>query len=169
MRVVGARRHAGIYLESTGDEQYGVLPGEERLVKEVMSRHVVMIDVLTTVKQAAEIMQARKVPALVVCRKEDVAGVVTERELALRGTTGSRHPSAVSVQDILAGCEPVGCREDAILGDVTRAMIDHRLPAVPVMTAGGDVVGVLSLLDAAGAVMPNVAATWRKQMSNEGG
>jgi CBS domain-containing protein len=120
MRVVGPRRHAGICLESTGDDRYGVLPGEERLVRKVMTQDVVTVDARTTVKQAAEIMQFRNVPALVVYRNEDIAGVVTERELALKGTTRSAHPSALTVQDMLAGCEPVGCREDAILGRHSR-------------------------------------------------
>lgn len=166
MGTVGPRRPSGIYLESTRDERYGVLPGEDRFVKDVMSREVVTVDALTSVRDAADTMRHRQVPALVVYRDKQLAGVLTERDVAVNGTTKAEHPGSMTVQEVMTSREPISCREDAILADATRVMADHHLPSVPVVNAEGDVVGLLSLLDAAGALMPNVAAAWLAKTRN---
>jgi CBS domain-containing protein len=164
MGIVDSRPRSGIYLESTSDEEYGVLPGEDRLVKDVMSRTVVTVDSGTSVKEAAEIMRDRNVPALVVCRNGELAGTLTERQLALTGVVGANPTSSTAVHEIIAPQDVVRCRDNAILADALRAMADHRIHAIPVVNAEERLVGLLTLEKAAGALMPHVAEAWLAKM-----
>lgn len=141
----------------------GVLPGEDRLVKEVMSP-TMTIEESSSVKDAAEIMRNSEVPALVVCRNQELIGVLTEHDVAVNAVTHARHPGGLTVQEVMTEREPIICREDAILADATRAMLDHYLQSVPVVNAAGQLVGILSMVDAAGAVTPHVAAEWLAKM-----
>ncbi len=164
MSTVGPRQRSGIYLESTSDEQYGVLLGEDRLVKDVMSRKVVTVDASISVMEAAETIRNRDVPALVVCRDNELVGALTEHDVVVSGATNADHPGSITVHEIVTKRELIRCREDAILADAIRAMADHHAHSIPVVNAEGGVVGILSLLDVVGAVMPNVAADWLAKM-----
>lgn len=163
-----SRRPAGLYLESTPDERYGVLPGEDRLVRDVMTPEVVTIAPETSVQAAAAMMRDRRTPALVVSEGTRLSGTVTEHDLVVRGTAQPAHPATVPVSQILPPDEPIACREDAILADAARLMAARRRPSLPVLDEHGAVVGVLSLLDVVGAVMPNAAATWLSQIRERG-
>jgi CBS domain-containing protein len=162
-------RPSGLYLESTPAERFGVLPGEDRLVRDVMSRNVVCTAPVHSLRQAAELMRTRQVPALVVMEDKRPAGIVTERDLVVRGLTQSASPDTVTVKEVLQDREPISCRDNAILAEAARLMADHRLQSIPVVNGEEAVVGILSLLDVAGAVMPDVAAVWLTRIRNESG
>jgi CBS domain-containing protein len=163
MSTVGSRHRSGIYLESTKDEQYGVLPGEDRFVEDIMNRKAVTVDEMTSVKEAAEIMRKEGVTALVVCRNGDLTGAFTERDM-VDGTGIENSPRSITVREVIKQREVVTCRENAILGDALRAMTNHQTHSIPVVNADGGLVGVLSLVDAIGALAPDVAATWLAKM-----
>jgi CBS domain-containing protein len=161
-------RLSGLYLESTPDERLGVLPGEERLVRDIMSRDVVTIHPSTSLQKAAQAMRDRHVPALVVMRDRRLTGIVTEHDMVIYGLTRSA-PETVSVQDAMREQPPVACPEDAILHDAVRLMEEHRLQSLPVVNATGAVTGILSRLDVAGAMVPHVAAAWLARVRSETG
>jgi CBS domain-containing protein len=165
MHGSGARRRpAGLYLESTPDERYGVLPGEDRSVGDVMTRRIVTIDPDASVQEAAQIMRDRRTPALVVSDGPRLVGLVTEQDIVTKGATQEAHPDSIPVRRILPPGEPVACRADAILADAARVMAAKRRPSLPVVDERGAVVGLLSWLDVAGAVMPNAAAAWLSEI-----
>jgi CBS domain-containing protein len=164
-----AQRPSGLYLESTPDERLGVLPGEERVVQDVMSRDIVSIEASRSLKDAADTIRNRHVPALVVTRNHRPVGILTEHDLVVYGLTRGMAPTQISVEQVLGNREPIFCPDNAILNHAMRLMADHRLQSVPVQNADGRVVGILSLMDVAGAVMPNVAATWLARVRKETG
>jgi CBS domain-containing protein len=167
-RIIGSRHRSGIYQESTNDERYGVLPGEDRLVHEVMSRKAVTIDATASIKGAAECMRNHDVSALVVCRNGEPVGALTEHDVVSTGAATDQ-PGSTTVHDVIKKRHVIRCRDDAILGDAIRAMVDHRLHALPVVNTEGHLTGLLLLVDAVGALTPHVAAIWlakmRKSMS----
>jgi CBS domain-containing protein len=168
MGTVGSRSRSGIYLESTSDEEYGVLPGEDRLVQDVMSRLVVTVDAKTSLKEAVDTLRQRNVSALVVCRDGEPAGTLTEHDLAVTGTPSANSPGSTTVHEFVVKQDVVTCRDNAILGDALRAMADHRIHALPVVNAEGRLVGLLSLMDAVGALMPHAAEVWLAKMREPG-
>ena len=169
MHTAGARRRpSGLYLESTLDERYGVLPGEDRLVGVVMTRQVVTIHPSASVQEAAKTMRDRQAQALVVSHENRLMGMVTEHDVVVNGTTRAEHPDSIPVEKILPPGEPAVCRDDAILADAARLMAERRLQSLPVMSRDGSVVGILSLLDVAGTVMPGVARAWLSRIRSSG-
>ncbi|ALA58953.1 cyclic nucleotide-binding/CBS domain-containing protein [Nitrospira moscoviensis] len=162
------RRPSGLYLESTPDERYGVLPGEDRPVRDVMTRRIVTISPETSVREAAQLMRDHRTDALVVADGSRLLGIVTEHDVATQGATQQTHPEHIPVRQVLPSGEPLACSEEAILADAARLMAARRRRAVPVLDDRGAVAGVLSLLDVAGAVMPGAAATWLAEIREQG-
>jgi CBS domain-containing protein len=157
------RRPSGLYLESTPDERYGVLPGEDRPVREIMTRRVVTIGPETSVREAAQLMRDHPTDALVVADGSRLLGIVTEHDVVTQGATQQTHPEHIPVRQVLPPGEPIVCSEETILADAARLMAARRRRAVPVLDERGDVSGILSLLDVAGAAMPGAAATWLRR------
>ena len=164
MITVGPRYRSGIYLESTNAEALGVRPGEDRLVKDIMSREVTTVDAAASVKDATQTMRNRDLAILIVCRGDDPILALTEYDMVISGAAHNNRSGSVTLYEITKKREPIRCREDAILADAIHAMMDHHARHVPVIDAEGDLVGVLSLVDALGAVTPDAAAVWLTRM-----
>lgn len=84
--------------------------------------------------------------------------------MVISGTAPGNGSSPATLHEITKKREPIRCREDAILADAISAMMDHHARHVPVIDAEGDLVGVLSLVDAVGALTPDAAAAWLTKM-----
>lgn len=163
MLTVTPRPRSGIFGESTSDEAYSVLPGEDRLVKDIMTQEVATAPASITAKQAREVIQNRNVPILVLCLEKEPAVALTEYDLALHVITGE-HADSVVLYELVKERMAIRCREDAILADAIHAMLNHRIRHVPVVDTNGDLVGALSLVDAVGAITPDAAALWQTQV-----
>ncbi len=164
MITIGPRSHSGIYMESTKAESLGVRPGEDRLVKDVMSREVVTADASISVKEAVQTMRSRDLPVLIVCRDNEPALALTEYDVVISEAAHVDRFGSVTLHEITKTREPIRCREDAILADAIRAMTDYHARHVPVVGPAGGLVGVLSLVDAVGAITPEAAAAWLTKM-----
>jgi CBS domain-containing protein len=164
MITIGPRSRSGVYLESTNAEALGVRPGEDRLVKDVMSREVTTVDASASVKEATQAMRNQDLSILIVCRGDEPVLALTEYDMVISGTAPGNGSSPATLHEIAKKREPIRCREDAILADAISAMMDHHARHVPVIDAEGDLVGVLSLVDAVGALTPDAAAAWLTKM-----
>lgn len=156
MLTVTPRPCSGIFGESTNDEAYRVLPGEDRLVKDIMTHEVATTSASITAKEAIEITRNRNVPILVVYLDNEPAFALTEYDLAIN-VIAEGHGDSVALDELIKKRMVIRCREDAILGDAIDAMLNHRARHVPVVDAKGDLVGVLSVVDAVGAITPDAA------------
>ncbi len=164
MLTVTPRPRSGIFGESTNDEAYRVLPGEDRLVKDVMTDELATATASITIKEAIEILRSRNVPTLVVCREGGPVFALTEYELTVNAVTTEDHAVLITLHELIKKRMVVRCREDAILADAIPAMFNHCARHVPVVNAKGDLVGALSLVDAVGAITPDAAALWKTKM-----
>jgi IMP dehydrogenase len=164
MITIAPRHSSGIYLESTGDEAYGVLPGEDRLVKDIMTSEILSIDASMSLKEAIRIIQDRQVSTLIVCLNNEPVLAVTEYDIALSMMESDDHSRLATFHEIIKKREAIRCHEDAILADAVSAMLDHRSRHIPVVDAKGKTRGALSLLNAMGAMTPNAAAKWLTKM-----
>lgn len=164
MVTIVPRQPSGIYLESTRDEAYGVLQGEDRPVKDIMIREVVTIDASTRLKEAIQIIQDRRCSILIICLDNEPVLAVTEYDVALNMMESEDHSPVATVHEIVKKREAVRCHEDAILADAVRAMLDHRARHIPVVDAQGNAVGALSLMNALGAMTPQAADRWLAKM-----
>jgi CBS domain-containing protein len=176
MLTVTPRPRSGIFGESTNDEAYSVLPGEDRLVRDIMTQDLATTMASFTVKEAIDIIKNRNVPILVVYLGSEPVSALTEYDLAIHAVT-EENADSVTLYELIKKRMVIRCREDAILADAMYAMLNHCTRHIPVVDATGDLVGALSLVDAVGAITPDAAALWQTKIRqlwrhprvNEGG
>lgn len=106
----------------------------------------------TSARQAAELMADYDCGCLPVVASESdnrVVGVITDRDLVLRGLAQGRGPD--SPVHLMMTPEPNCCRADADIEDVERIMADWQVRRVVVVDAGGACLGMISQADLARA------------------
>lgn len=113
-------------------------------VNDVMIRDVVTIDASATLLQAAEAMRDANVGMLPVMEGDVLRGIVTDRDLVVRAMTRDIRPSDVSVEECLS--EPPRCAEpDWSLDEAMEEMARQQVGRLPIVAAGGLVLGVVTL------------------------
>ncbi|MDK2745435.1 MAG: CBS domain-containing protein [Nitrospira sp. BO4] len=160
MLTVAPRSRSGIAGESTNDEAYGVLPGEDRLVKDIMTREIAKADTSILIRHAIKIIRDQNVAVLIVCQDNEPVFALTEDDAAQITFACEDRGETTTMHELINRSMAIRCREDAILADAIRAMVDHRVRHVPVVDAKHTLVGALSLVNAVGALTPDAAAIW---------
>lgn len=163
-----SRSSGGLYLESTRAEQLGVLPGEERPVREVMSRRIVIIAPSMSLREAVGTMRREGIPGLIVQDRTGLHGLLTERDITIHVTIPKEKISSATVEDILRSHRRrvVTCCENDTIADALSVMKQTQVTALPVLNEHGAVTGLLSLLDVAACVMPDAAAALLNDVRN---
>ncbi|WP_374562739.1 CBS domain-containing protein [Ideonella sp.] len=117
-------------------------------VSEIMSPSPQVIGPEDTLQRAARMMKELNVGALPVCNGKRVLGMVTDRDIAIRGVAAGMKPDAACVSDIMT--VDVQCAtEDQDSDEVMRLMGDAQVRRVPVVNRRHELVGILSLGDLA--------------------
>src|SRR5215207_7489171 len=120
--------------------------------RDIMTRDPACVTETDTAQQVAQLMADNDCGCLPVIdgRTSDrVIGVVTDRDLAVRGIARGRSPDT-PVRDLMtptASC----CSPDADLQDVERVMADRQIRRVVVADADGCACGIISQADLASA------------------
>ena len=113
-------------------------------VKDVMIQDVVTIDGGATLLQAAEMMRDANVGMLPVLAGDVLRGIVTDRDLVIRAMTRDVRPSDAYVGECLT--EPPRCAEpDWSLDEAMEEMARQQVGRLPIVDAGGRVLGVVTL------------------------
>ena len=137
------RPRRNLYLESRIDEDLGVLPGEVRKVKHVMSSALTVVSPDTSLDEAVSLMTAMNVPVVVVYEGTRLVGMLTDRDIVL--SRSSREPSAITtVRDRMRDEVPY-CHEDDLLTDAQALMRVSEVDWMPVLDRRGRLAGVLSI------------------------
>jgi CBS domain-containing protein len=120
-------------------------------IKEICSRVVVVAEPHTDLREAARLMRDHHVGALVVVEKrEGVArpvGIVTDRDIVVEvvAATGVT-PESLTVRDVMSSDLVLARETDGVFEAVER-MQDSGTRRLPVVSADGVLVGILSLDD----------------------
>jgi CBS domain-containing protein len=116
-------------------------------VSEAMTRDIRMTGPEETVKQAAQIMADLDIGFLPVGEKDQLIGMITDRDIAIRGIAKGKGPKA-KVRDVMT--EDVKyCFGDQEIEEVVRNMADIQVRRLPVLDRQKRLVGILSLGDIA--------------------
>ncbi len=95
--------------------------------------------------QAARAMEDHHIGSVLVGGPEGLAGIVTDRDLALAVLGGDRDPNAATLEEIMS--EGVfTCDISVGLGEVARLMQQHRVRRLP-LTENGKLVGLVTFDD----------------------
>jgi CBS domain-containing protein len=117
-------------------------------VKEIMSRSVEAVRPEATLQEAATKMKSHDVGMLPVDDGTKVVGVITDRDIVLRGVAKGSDPKSTAVRDAMTE-DVVSCRETDSVKDVARTMKDRQIRRVVVIDANKRMAGIVSLGDVA--------------------
>ena len=125
-----------------------------REVRQVMTATPDAVRLTSTLQEASRIMKAKDIgDVLVEDAKGQLAGIVTDRDLAIRATAEGADPTTTKVSSVytkdIATLAPTDTVQDAI--QQMRANDVRRLPVVE----GGKAIGIVSLGDISVETAPN--------------
>jgi CBS domain-containing protein len=114
------------------------LHGAAATARDVMSTNVISTTVAESVDDTARLLTFHDVSGLPVCKDGRVVGIVSEADLI--GKSGA------TVGDVMTA-PAVTVAEDTTLERVAELLIQQRIRRVPIVNAGGQLVGIVSRSD----------------------
>jgi len=117
-------------------------------VSEIMSKQVHVIEPQESLRRAARLMSELQVGSLPVCNGERLMGMLTDRDITVRGVAEGLHPDQACVSDVMTR-EVEFCTEDQDAEEVMRQMGDKQVRRLPVVDVDHNLVGIVSLGDMA--------------------
>jgi CBS domain-containing protein len=119
---------------------------------EIMTRDPACVSADDTIAHAAQLMEQNDCGCIPVVRAADdnsVIGVITDRDIAVRGVARGRSPET-QVSELMSSslfcCDP-----NASLDDVEQTMSDRQVRRVVIVDDGGRCVGIIAQADLARA------------------
>ena len=116
-------------------------------VKDAMTSSVRTASPAQSLTDAAKLMKQEDVGSLPVVDGDRLIGVVTDRDIVVRGIADGSDPHAIQVGDI-ASRDVVTVRPDDDLDEALRLMAQHQVRRLPVVD-DGQLVGVVAQADVA--------------------
>ena len=143
-------------------------PQEEKMrVSECMTREVQLADPNDTIADAAKAMARLDAGVLPVQENDRLVGMITDRDIAVRGVALGRGPDA-RVGEVM-NAEVKYCFDDDEVGDVLRKMGELQLRRMPVLNRDKRLVGIVSLGDLAANGETRMAGDALCDISQPGG
>ena len=136
-------------------------------IADIMSTDVTTIQPQESLRRAAQCMQELDVGALPVCDGERLLGMLTDRDIAIRGVADGLNPDQACVSDIMTP-EVTCCTADQDSDEAKRLMGDHQIRRLPVVDDEKHLVGIVSMADLARRQPASVDETVR-EISEPGG
>jgi len=127
------KRTVASLLESKGSDIYSIGPDDH-------------------VYAALEMMEGKRVGALVVTDGDALVGVISERDFAREMLTADGGPRDMLVSDIMTK-DVFTVSPESNVGDCMAMMTDKRIRHLPVIDADGQLVGIISIGDVVSAVI----------------
>ena len=116
-------------------------------VREVLTRDVERIPPGTSVREAAQKMKEMDVGALPVYEGDRLIGMVTDRDVVVRGVAEGRDPNT-PVRDVMSE-GVVYCFDDQDIREVAQIMKEHQVRRLIVLNRDKRLAGIVSLGDLA--------------------
>jgi len=116
-------------------------------VKDVMTHRVECVRPEATLQEAATKMKSLDVGPIPVCEGDRVTGIVTDRDIVVRGVAEGRDCRTTRVQEVMTR-EVVTVNEDDDVKDVARLMKQHQIRRVVVVN-DMRLAGIVSMKDLA--------------------
>src|SRR5215470_11240517 len=114
-------------------------------VSQLMTRDVEIVSPGQTLEHAAKIMAALDAGVLPVGENDRLVGMITDRDIAIRGVAQGKGPDA-KIANVMSH-EVKYCFEDDPVDEVIRNMGDIQVRRLPVLNSEKRLVGILSLGD----------------------
>jgi CBS domain-containing protein len=116
-------------------------------IADVMTKEAILTNPDHTLRQAARLMSEEDVGALPVAERDRLVGMITDRDIAIRGVAEGLGPET-RVRDVMTG-QLRYCFEDEDVADVAQTMARLQMRRLAVMNRDKRLVGIVTLADIA--------------------
>ncbi|HET8701891.1 MAG TPA: CBS domain-containing protein [Nitrococcus sp.] len=130
-------------------------------IREVMHRDSYWAQPTTPLIDIARAMREHDIGSLPVVESDKLVGMVTDRDLAIRGLADGRDASSTTARDIMTG-EMYWCYDDTDVNEVAKYMQEKRVRRIPVVNHDKRLVGMVSIGDITRASTELAGETLRK-------
>lgn len=117
-------------------------------VHEVMTDRPRAVTPDTPVSEAAQLMKSEDVGALPILDGDQLAGIVTDRDIVIRAVASAKDPRGMPVREV-ASREVTTIGPDDSLSDALELMARAQVRRIPVVDEGNRLVGMLAQADVA--------------------
>lgn len=118
-----------------------------RAIREVMTSALETVDVEDSLRDAATMMDRSDIGSVIVTDGGSIAGIITDRDIALRGAGAGLDPTSTAVRIAMTSA-PVTVQPTATVQEAIDVMREHDVRRVPVVESDRPI-GVVSLADLA--------------------
>jgi len=125
------------------------------LVKECMTKNVVLGNPNITLREAAQKMKFGNFGILPIAENERLVGMLTDRDIAVRAVAEGKDPKQSMVGDFMTK-KVLYCYEDQSDKEVLKNLGDSQIRRLPVLNRDKKLVGILSLGDLASKNAPAI-------------
>lgn len=126
-----------------------------RLIKEVMTTHLVSLPASASIRDAAESMKQNNIGAVLVTDKDRVCGIVTDRDILVRAVADNKAPGKTTLGEICSG-DLATLGPDDTTEQAATMMRQRSLRRILIMDANRPV-GIVSIGDLAMEMDPRSA------------
>jgi CBS domain-containing protein len=116
-------------------------------VRDIMKKDIISIDQNETIKKTCDIYRDNKIGCLIVTDKDEIVGLVTERDIIERTICLNRDPNSTKVSEIMSKNIKTIDKNDR-LEKAIGMLKDNQIKKLPV-TFNNELVGILTLTDIA--------------------
>lgn len=116
--------------------------------QDIMTPSVDRNDPNTTIRDAAKHMRDGDVGALPVGENDRLIGMVTDRDIAVRGVASGKAPGTCTVREVMSD-GVYYCFEDEDAEKSAEVMAEHKVRRLPVLNRDKRLVGIVSTADLA--------------------
>lgn len=134
-------------------------------VRQLMTLHAQCVSPNTSLTEAAQLMHQLNVGALPVCEKDELSGMITDRDIVLRAVALGRDPETTTVGDAMS-LGIVYIFEDQEAEEAAKIMERHQIRRLPVLNRDQRLVGIVSLGDLAVEAESQVSGEILKEVSS---
>jgi CBS domain-containing protein len=117
-------------------------------IQEIMTPNPEMLPVDASLMDAAEKMKSLNVGMMPVEQDHLVVGILTDRDIVVRGIAENKDPSETRVSDIMS-TDVVTCQWDSSVEDAVKTMEDYKVRRLIITDQSGKPAGIVSLGDIA--------------------
>ena len=117
-------------------------------VNEIITHDPEVIRPETALIEAAQKMKSLDIGMLPVCDGDRLVGVITDRDITVRGVAQGHDPKIARVSEVMTP-EVIYCFDDEDVKDVAKKMEEKQVRRLPVLNREKRLVGIVSLGDLA--------------------
>jgi CBS domain-containing protein len=115
-------------------------------VREVMTPDVQVLHPDMSLRDAARRMRADNLGAYPVGEHDRLVGMVTDRDIVVRGVANDLPSSRAAVREVMSE-RVIYCYDDEDVGEIAELMAAHQVRRIPVLDRDKRLVGMLALAD----------------------